>query len=74
MAGSAPDTSMALLTEYYDALEIDPSSVHIREMLVELWQELGNPGMKAHFFRRIRRRDGSFITDRYGFGHCFGAS
>jgi hypothetical protein len=50
MAGSSSDTSMTLLTEYYDALETDPSSVHIHELLVELWQELGNLGMDARLF------------------------
>lgn len=50
MAGSSSDTSMTLLTEYYDALETDPSSVHIHELLVELWQELGNLGKDARLF------------------------
>jgi hypothetical protein len=68
-----PNPSIAMLSEYYDALEQQPSSVYIRERLLELWQELQDDGSNTYPVRIHKQYFEEIIMKlcRYGVWSCF---
>jgi hypothetical protein len=68
-----PNPSIAMLSEYYDALEQQPSSVYIHERLLELWQELQDDGRNTYPVRIPKQYFEEIIikSSRYGVWSCF---
>jgi hypothetical protein len=70
-----PNPSIAILSEYYDALEQQPSSVYIHERLLELWQELQDDGRNTYPVRIPKQYFEEIIMkpefSRYGVWSCF---
>ena len=44
---SPMDGEEHVLASLYEALDQEPSSVHIRELLLEVWKDLGDEGNEA---------------------------